>query len=61
MRCFACNKILTPQEATRRFKDSGEFVDMCTTCLNTINDEVETTDGFTGEEDNWDKDESNYE
>lgn len=56
MRCFCCNRVLTTQEATRRFKASGTFVDMCNTCLSTIDDEVEVTDGNTDDEINMEKD-----
>jgi len=45
MRCTACNVVLTPEEAVRRFKGSGTFVDMCNKCLSTISDDVETVDG----------------
>jgi hypothetical protein len=44
-RCVACNVILTPSESVRRFKHSGEFVDMCNKCLSTISDDVEVVDG----------------
>jgi hypothetical protein len=40
MRCYACNVILTPLEATRKFEESGEFVDLCTKCLGTIAEDV---------------------
>lgn len=36
MRCECCNKILTPQEATRKFKLSGTYTDTCSTCLATM-------------------------
>jgi len=45
MRCDCCGKILNTQEATRRFKASNTFVDMCNSCLSTIEDDVEVTDG----------------
>lgn len=45
MRCYCCNKILTTQEATRKFS-SGEFTDMCNPCLNTIQDDVNTEDSL---------------
>lgn len=45
MRCVACNKILTTQESVRRFKNSGEFVDLCNKCLGTIDDTVHTAEG----------------
>ena len=40
IRCQACNVILTTQEATRKFKVSGDFVDLCNKCLSTIDDDV---------------------
>lgn len=57
MRCYCCNKILSSQEATRRFQESQDFVDMCNECLNTIDDAVDVTDGYSGEEDDnlWDE------
>ncbi len=53
MRCYCCNNILTTQEATRRFKGSGEFSDMCNKCLQTIDDEVDVTEGNTQEDDDY--------
>ena len=55
MHCFACDVILTPQEATRRFKESGTFVDLCNKCLSTIEKEVETKEG------KYEQEEENYE
>ena len=46
--------MLSSQEATRRFKGSDSFVDMCNKCLDTISDEVETTEGYTGPDDDGD-------
>lgn len=54
MRCDCCGVILTTQESTRKFKGSGEYVDMCNKCLSTIDDQVEYTDG------NVDEDEQEY-
>lgn len=34
MRCLACNTILTDYEATRRYKSTGGFVDLCNHCYN---------------------------
>jgi hypothetical protein len=56
MKCYCCDKILTSQEATRRFKESGEFVDMCNNCLGTIDDDVEVTDGYQEDDDGNDDD-----
>lgn len=58
MRCFCCDHILTPQEATRKFKLSGEYTDMCNGCLKTIDDEIETVDSSYVEEDEEDLDEN---
>lgn len=41
MRCLACNKALTDYEATRRFSESKEFVDLCNHCFYSgVSDEV---------------------
>lgn len=34
MRCLSCNCELTDFEATRKFKLSEEFVDLCNSCFN---------------------------
>jgi hypothetical protein len=52
MRCSACNVILTTQESTRKFKVSGDYVDMCNKCLHTIDDDVDYTEGNYDEDDN---------
>lgn len=57
MRCYSCNKILSSKESVRRFKESGDFVDLCNGCLATISDEVDTVDGHVGEEDDEDQNE----
>lgn len=53
MRCYCCNHILTTQETNRRFRESGQFTEMCNTCLNTIDgdgdDATATEDGAYGE------------
>jgi len=50
MRCSCCNTILSPQESTRKFKESGTYVDMCNKCLATISDDVDTVDGYAPDE-----------
>lgn len=55
MRCQACNVILNTQESIRRFKGSGEFVDLCNKCLGTISEDVQTTEG------NYDEHDEKYE
>lgn len=52
-RCYCCNRILTTQESVRRFKDSGEFTEMCDTCLSEIAD-IPTVEGEGGEDELFD-------
>lgn len=54
MKCHACNVTLSTSESVRRFKESGEFVDLCNKCLATISDDVEVVEGVASleEEDN---------
>ena len=54
MRCSACNVILSTSESVRRFKNSGDFVDLCNKCLSTISDDVETVDGEAHDEESED-------
>lgn len=51
MRCSACNNVLSTSESVRRFKNSGDFVDLCNKCLSTISDDVEVVDGQAADED----------
>lgn len=55
MRCSCCDVILTPAESVRRFKESGEFVDMCNKCLSTISDDVRVVEGNAPAEDEEDE------
>lgn len=50
MRCNACNVVLTTSESVRRFKHSNTFVDLCTKCLNTIDDDIPTVEGQASDE-----------
>jgi hypothetical protein len=36
MRCLACDCVLTDFEATRKAKDSKQYVDLCNHCFETI-------------------------
>lgn len=56
MKCYCCDHILTTQESTRKFKESGNYTEMCTTCLNTISD-IETEEGM--DEELFDDDDGN--
>jgi hypothetical protein len=44
MRCLACNVLLTDFEATRRYTQSREFVDLCTHCLAATDDMILVTE-----------------
>lgn len=55
MRCYCCNNPLSSAESTRRFKESGNFTDMCGPCLSTISD-LETVEGQADEDDLFDED-----
>ncbi len=57
MRCYCCNKILMPSEATAKFRESGTYTDMCNQCLSEIS-EVETIEGA-GEDDQLFDDDGN--
>lgn len=43
MRCLACDVKLNDYELTRKYADSGEFVDLCSKCYHTIADDVNAT------------------
>jgi hypothetical protein len=42
MRCLCCNDVLSDFEATRRYVNNSQFVDLCNYCLKTIDDDVKT-------------------
>ena len=33
MRCLSCNKMLSDYEATRKYKGSKQFIDLCNLCF----------------------------
>lgn len=41
MRCQCCDHILTDFEATRKFKESQEYADMCNRCVKELPPEIE--------------------
>ena len=53
-RCYCCNKILTPQESTRRFKESGKYTDTCSSCLKDI--DIPTVDSKNFQEKSYEDD-----
>lgn len=40
MRCKACDSALSDREATRKSVRTGEYLDLCDTCLDTIKEYV---------------------
>jgi len=46
MRCKACNSLLNEFEATRKGKESGEFVDLCNTCYTHVMDDVQAVENY---------------
>jgi hypothetical protein len=36
MRCVSCDKLLTNYESTRKSKTTGEYLDLCSTCLSSV-------------------------
>lgn len=40
MKCLSCDVILTPFEATRKYKSTMEPVDLCNRCFKPISDQV---------------------
>lgn len=60
MKCSCCDVILTTAESVRKFKGSGNYVDMCNKCLATISDDVATVEGAASDEED-DDDDNGYE
>lgn len=64
MRCLSCNVVLTDFEATRKYKSSGDYLDLCENCFKPIADKVLvierldllTTEDVDFEEDEWNED-----
>lgn len=50
MRCLACDENLNNKESTRKFL-SGEYVDLCDHCFETIKDQVMTIETDPPEDD----------
>jgi|DEB0MinimDraft_3_1074331.scaffolds.fasta_scaffold19089_1 hypothetical protein len=40
MRCLSCNTALNEFESTRKYAESGEFVDLCNFCFKEISGSV---------------------
>jgi hypothetical protein len=46
MRCRCCDKKLSDFEATRKSINTGEYLDMCNKCYNTISNQVLTYERY---------------
>jgi hypothetical protein len=44
--CIACDRPLTPFEATIKLASTGEHLDMCNWCLDPIRDEIEIIERY---------------
>lgn len=44
MRCVVCNEGLTDFEATRKYADTDDFVDMCNHCYSYVKRNIHTTE-----------------
>ena len=40
VRCKACNAVLTETEMKRKDRETGEYLDLCGTCLSASNDAI---------------------
>ena len=40
MRCYCCNRMLSPYDMSLAFKESGALVDMCYTCRKDVLDDI---------------------
>lgn len=45
MRCRACNRNLSNRESTRKSITTGEYLDLCDWCFDTIKDVVPSVEG----------------
>lgn len=46
MRCKACDKILNSFEATRKSKETEEFVDLCNSCYSFVKDDFQVVENI---------------
>lgn len=45
MRCLSCNKNLSDKESTRKYANSGTFVDLCDHCFDSVAGDIPVIDG----------------
>lgn len=41
MRCSCCDRLLNDSESTAKFVNSGNYVDMCKKCTDTLPEDIE--------------------
>ena len=46
MRCKACDVILNKFESTSKYKDSGEFIDLCNGCYTAVKEDVQAIERY---------------
>jgi hypothetical protein len=46
VRCLSCDCELTNFESTRKYNESGEYIDLCGRCLSDILPDLETVERF---------------
>lgn len=54
MRCVCCDAILSDFDATRKHQITGQYLDMCSKCVNEVNDILNEDGGYLATEDRKD-------
>lgn len=49
MRCLSCNKSLSDREATRKYSESGQFIDLCDGCFSHVANDITSVES----QDDW--------
>jgi hypothetical protein len=55
MRCVSCNEILSDYEATRKYAENNQVLDLCILCSSQIEDDLITVDraDLKSDSDSW--------
>jgi hypothetical protein len=51
MRCLSCDCELTDIEATKKYENGNDYIDLCDRCLDTIVDDLDSDDETEVEDD----------
>lgn len=46
MRCYCCDRVLNDFEATRKSVMTGEYLDMCSKCYDTIKEDLHAEERY---------------